>query len=102
MNVYSLEWTKQHNIDFDESIIAAAPYGGPIAVCRDERKALLLSSSSSSAASKGVMDVSLRSSMRIFSSAGKLMSQFSWDYAGLVKDGGLGWTETENLVAVLR
>lgn len=74
-------------LDLDKYIIAGAPFGGPIAMIVDERKVPYSFSSTTA-----------QSSMKIYTSAGKLISSFTWAYAGLV---AIGWTERHDLVCVM-
>merc|ERR1719336_300051 len=72
------------SLNLDKYVICGAPYGGPIAMVRDERKIVELTSSE-------------RNRMRIFTAAGKLLSNWPWEHHGLVK---LGWVGSEELAAV--
>lgn len=78
---------------FDQFHIAGAPFGGPIAMLRDEWKI---------SRQRGGILTESSPKMRILSSSGRLISQFPWTHTGLL---ALGWTdawaETETLVAVL-
>ena len=75
-------------VDLRQQMVACAPYGGPIAMTRDQRKLLLLGSASTVPY------------ITIYSSAGSLMSSFKFDRGG-GKLVALGWSEEEKLVCVV-
>eukprot|EP00002_Diphylleia_rotans_P004919 TRINITY_DN1382_c0_g2_i1.p1 TRINITY_DN1382_c0_g2~~TRINITY_DN1382_c0_g2_i1.p1 ORF type:complete len:828 (-),score=186.60 TRINITY_DN1382_c0_g2_i1:1462-3921(-) len=79
--VYDMLWGK---LDLSKFVIAAAPFGGPIAMVRDERKIL-------------VLEENTQPVMQIFTASGRLLSRFMWTHHGLVK---MGWTDAELLVCV--
>lgn len=70
----------------DNYIVAGAPYGGAIALCRDDTKIISYQPSKSS-----------KPSIDIYSCAGKLLKSIAWD-KGSIK--GLGWSEDEKLLVV--
>ncbi|KAI0840636.1 vacuolar protein sorting-associated protein 16 [Hypoxylon sp. FL0890] len=74
------------DLDLDNYIVAGAPYGGAIAICRDDTKIVSYQPSKSS-----------KPSIDIYSCAGKLLKSINWD-KGSVK--GLGWSEDEKLLVV--
>ncbi|RYP17815.1 hypothetical protein DL765_004299 [Monosporascus sp. GIB2] len=74
------------DLDLDNYIVAGAPYGGAIAIYRDETKIVSYRASQSS-----------KPSIDIYSSAGKLLKSIAWD-KGSIK--GLGWSEDEKLLVV--
>lgn len=74
------------DLDLDNYIVAGAPYGGAIAICRDDTKIVSYQPSKSS-----------KPSIEIYSCAGKLLKSINWD-KGSVK--GLGWSEDEKLLVV--
>jgi len=74
-------------VHLETSFVASAKYGGPIAVVRDDRK---LSKVGVSQTSKPVV--------RIFTSAGRLLSSFNWDEADRLF--AFGWTDDEVLLCV--
>ncbi|KAI3337020.1 vacuolar protein sorting-associated protein [Xylariaceae sp. AK1471] len=74
------------DLDLDNYIVAGAPYGGAVAICRDETRIVSYRPNQSS-----------KPSIDIYSCAGKLLKSFSWD-KGSVK--GLGWSEDEKLLVV--
>ncbi|XP_064643681.1 vacuolar protein sorting-associated protein 16 homolog [Lineus longissimus] len=70
------------DVDLAKFNISAAPYGGPIALVRDDRR-------TASATAKPII--------YIYSSAGRLLSQIRWS-SGRILD--IGWSETEDLLCV--
>eukprot|EP00920_Eleutheroschizon_duboscqi_P031780 GHVT01076551.1.p1 GENE.GHVT01076551.1~~GHVT01076551.1.p1 ORF type:complete len:717 (-),score=212.93 GHVT01076551.1:1118-3268(-) len=70
----------------DTSIVAAAPYGGPIALLRNES---ILQS----------VRKSFRSELETFTAAGRAISSCHWPYNGLVC---MEWTAQEELVCIFR
>ncbi|RYP92214.1 hypothetical protein DL770_001633 [Monosporascus sp. CRB-9-2] len=74
------------DLDLDNYIVAGAPYGGAIAIYRDETKIVSYRASQSS-----------KPSIDIYSCAGKLLKSIAWD-KGSIK--GLGWSEHERLLVV--
>ncbi|KAH3767787.1 vacuolar protein sorting-associated protein 16 [Pelomyxa schiedti] len=77
--VYEMMWK---NVDLEKYVLAASPYGGPIALTRDPKKIV-----------KGVED-----NVSIYTSAGALMHRF---FHGTGKIAGLGWTSKTHLVIIL-
>ncbi|KAI8591791.1 Vps16, N-terminal region-domain-containing protein [Geranomyces variabilis] len=80
---YSMSWK---NMDLSKFRIAAAPFGGPIAMIRDDKQVLMLSNQNT------------KPEMLIYSSAGALISQFQWDKGRIM---GMSWSASEQLVCVL-
>ncbi|KAI2637508.1 vacuolar protein sorting-associated protein [Xylaria nigripes] len=74
------------DLDLDNYIVAGAPYGGAVALCRDETRIISYRPNQSS-----------KPSIDIYSCAGKLLKSIAWD-KGSVK--GLGWSEDERLLVV--
>ncbi|KAK0711397.1 Vps16, N-terminal region-domain-containing protein [Lasiosphaeris hirsuta] len=74
------------DLDLDNYIVAGAPYGGAIALYRDEDKLVAFHPAKTS-----------KPSIDIYSCAGKLIRSIPWD-KGSVK--GLGWSEDEKLLVV--
>ncbi|RYC63410.1 hypothetical protein CHU98_g2808 [Xylaria longipes] len=74
------------DLDLDNYIVAGAPYGGAVAICRDETRIVTYRPNQSA-----------KPSIDIYSCAGKLLKSISWD-KGSVK--GLGWSEDEKLLVV--
>eukprot|EP00698_Gefionella_okellyi_P023700 TRINITY_DN8167_c0_g1_i1.p1 TRINITY_DN8167_c0_g1~~TRINITY_DN8167_c0_g1_i1.p1 ORF type:complete len:850 (-),score=211.21 TRINITY_DN8167_c0_g1_i1:1962-4364(-) len=73
-------------MDLSQYLIAAAPFGGPIALIRDTNQIIDITRSST------------RPQMQVFSSAGLQLSAFAWERGHIVK---LGWSHEESLVVVL-
>ncbi|KAI8634927.1 vacuolar protein sorting-associated protein [Xylariaceae sp. FL1651] len=74
------------DLDLDNYIVAGAPYGGAVAICRDETRVVSYKPNQSS-----------KPSIDIYSCAGKLLKSIAWD-KGSIK--GLGWSEDEKLLVV--
>lgn len=74
------------DLELENYIVAGCSYAGAIALYRDENK--LYSFRGSQAA---------KSSIDLYSSAGKLIRRINWD-KGSIK--GLGWSEDENLIVI--
>lgn len=77
------------HIDLSRNKVACAPFGGPIAVIRDDSKIVQLYAESA-----------LRK-LRIFNSAGVQISETVWKHPGgrLI---GMAWTDDQNLVCVVQ
>ncbi|KAK8937562.1 hypothetical protein KSP40_PGU006318 [Platanthera guangdongensis] len=84
--IYSMQWGR---MDLTRNRVACAPFGGPIAVIRDDSKIVQLFSESA------------RRQLHIFNSAGVLLASCVWDRSGgrLV---GMSWTEDHVLVCVVQ
>ncbi|MBA0549106.1 hypothetical protein Golob_020161, partial [Gossypium lobatum] len=84
--LYPLRWK---NIDLSRNKVACAPFGGPIAVIRDDSKIVQLYSESA-----------LRK-LRIFTSSGVLISDTVWKNPGgrLI---GMSWTEDQTLICIVQ
>ncbi|KAG0042078.1 hypothetical protein BGZ83_000922, partial [Gryganskiella cystojenkinii] len=82
--VYTMLWKQ---VDLSKYMIAAAPFGGPLALVRDDRKVILVQKQQP-----------VKPSIYLYTSSGKLMEPIQWDKGRIV---GMGWTETEHLVCVL-
>lgn len=74
----------QNEINMDNVFIAAAAYGGPIAVIRDRKKFVKVQGSS-------------KPIISIYTSSGKLISSIVWNSGPLVT---MGWSSTEDLICV--
>ncbi|KAK4456206.1 putative vacuolar protein sorting-associated protein 16 [Podospora aff. communis PSN243] len=74
------------DLDLDNFIVAGAPYGGAIALYRNEDKLVAFNPAKTS-----------KPSIDIYSCAGKLIRSINWD-KGPIK--GLGWSEDEKLLIV--
>ncbi|CAG8569116.1 1317_t:CDS:10 [Ambispora gerdemannii] len=75
------------HVDLSKFMIAGAPYGGPIAMIRDDKKVLLLQKQQP-----------VKPTIYLYTSAGKLMEQLQWDKGRIIT---MGWTDTEQLIVVL-
>ncbi|KAK5666866.1 Vacuolar protein sorting-associated protein 16 [Batrachochytrium dendrobatidis] len=76
-------WNK---VDLAKMTVAAAPFGGPIAMMRNDRKMVAVAALSS------------KPVMHIYTSSGKLLTQFQWDKSRIIV---MGWTLKERLVCVM-
>ncbi|KAJ6144956.1 hypothetical protein N7470_008851 [Penicillium chermesinum] len=72
-------------VELENYIVAGAPYGGTIALYRDETKPVRLRDSQS------------RSNIDIYSYSGKLINRIHWEQATIR---GLGWSDKEELLVV--
>eukprot|EP00250_Pteridium_aquilinum_P015791 c22759_g1_i1 orf=358-2910(+) len=84
--VYTMCW---QNVDLSRHKVACAPFGGPIAIIRDDSKIVQLRAESA------------RPRLFIYSASGTLLASILWDRPGgrLVS---LGWTDDEILVCVVQ
>ncbi|KAF9114225.1 hypothetical protein BGX27_011427 [Mortierella sp. AM989] len=82
--IYTMLWEQ---VDLSKFMIAAAPFGGPLALVRDDRKVLLLQKQQP-----------VKPSINLYTSSGDTMGTIQWDKGRIV---GMGWTETEQLLCVL-
>ncbi|KAG0454964.1 hypothetical protein HPP92_024256 [Vanilla planifolia] len=84
--IYSMQWGR---MDLTRHRVACAPFGGPIAVIRDDSKIVQLYAESA------------RRKLHIFNSAGVLLASTVWDRPGgrLV---GMAWTDDLVLVCVVQ
>ncbi|XP_050227188.1 protein VACUOLELESS1 isoform X2 [Mercurialis annua] len=84
--IYQMQWK---TIDLSRYKIACASFGGPIAIIRDDSKIVQLYSESA-----------LRK-LRIFNSAGILISETVWKHPGgrLI---GMSWTEDQTLICIVQ
>ncbi|XP_052253971.1 vacuolar protein sorting-associated protein 16 homolog [Dreissena polymorpha] len=78
VEMYQLDWGDQ--IDLSKFTVAAAQYGGPIALLKDDSNT-----------------PNVRPMLTVFTSAGKILSQLRWN-SGKIKK--LGWSYTEELLCV--
>ncbi|KAG6364965.1 hypothetical protein INS49_006570 [Diaporthe citri] len=76
------------DLDLDNFFVAGAPYGGAVALYRDDTKILAYRTGKSS-----------KPSIDIYSCAGKLIKSIPWEH-GSIK--GLGWSEDEKLLVVTK
>ncbi|CAH3134221.1 unnamed protein product [Porites lobata] len=84
VELYSMEW--QDAVDLSRFIVSAAPFGGPIALIRDDKH---FAQVQGSAINKPII--------HIFSSAGKELATVKWDGGPIVQ---MGWSVTEDLLCV--
>ncbi|XP_053409060.1 vacuolar protein sorting-associated protein 16 homolog [Mercenaria mercenaria] len=82
LELYSLEWGDQ--IDLSKFIVAAAPYGGPVALLRDD-------------SNNPNISASVKPIIHVFTSSGRPIAQLRWT-SGRIKK--LGWSTTEDLLCV--
>eukprot|EP00258_Populus_trichocarpa_P004599 XP_002306748.2 protein VACUOLELESS1 [Populus trichocarpa] len=84
--LYPMRWK---HIDLSRNKVACAPFGGPIAIIRDDSKIVQLYAESA-----------LRK-LRIFNSAGILLSETVWKHPGgrLI---GMSWTEDQTLICIVQ
>ncbi|KAJ0053471.1 hypothetical protein Pint_01395 [Pistacia integerrima] len=84
--LYQMRWK---HIDLSRNKVACAPFGGPIAVIRDDSKIVQLYAESA-----------LRK-LRIFNSAGLLISETVWKHPGgrLI---GMSWSEDQTLICIVQ
>ncbi|GIY07057.1 vacuolar protein sorting-associated protein 16 homolog [Caerostris extrusa] len=83
IELYSMQWEDQVNLS--DFIIAAAPFGGPIALSQDRKKL------------QKVQFVN-KSNIHIFSASGQAISTIKWNSGPLVQ---MGWSSSEDLICVL-
>ncbi|KAJ5881044.1 uncharacterized protein N7473_012097 [Penicillium subrubescens] len=74
------------DVELENYIVAGAPYGGAIALYRDESKPFQLRDSQAS-----------RSGIDIYSCSGKQINRINWEQATIR---GLGWSDKEELLVV--
>ncbi|OJJ37415.1 hypothetical protein ASPWEDRAFT_108260 [Aspergillus wentii DTO 134E9] len=74
------------DVELENYIIAGAPYGGAIALHRDESRMQRFRDSHTT-----------KSSIDIYSNSGKLINRINWEY-GTIR--GLGWSDKEELLVV--
>ncbi|KAI8900653.1 Vps16, N-terminal region-domain-containing protein [Globomyces pollinis-pini] len=80
--LYQMNWGE---MDLKKYLCAAAPFGGPIALIRNDKRIVALQHSS-------------KPMMHIYTSAGVLLNQFQWDRPPIV---AMGWIKRERLACVL-
>ncbi|XP_073236792.1 vacuolar protein sorting-associated protein 16 homolog isoform X2 [Porites lutea] len=84
VELYSMEW--QDVVDLSRFIVSAAPFGGPMALIRDDKHFARVQGS---AINKPII--------HIFSSAGRELATVKWDGGPIVQ---MGWSITEDLLCV--
>nr|XP_015927027.1 vacuolar protein sorting-associated protein 16 homolog [Parasteatoda tepidariorum] len=83
VELYSMQWADQVNLS--DFIVAAAPFGGPIALTQDRKKF------------QKVQTIN-KSYIYIYSASGQPISTIKWNSGPLVY---MGWSSSEDLVCVL-
>ncbi|KAI8351246.1 Vps16, N-terminal region-domain-containing protein [Mortierella sp. GBAus27b] len=81
--IYVMLWDQINLLEYN---LAAAPFGGPLALVRDDRKVLLLQKQQS-----------VKPSIYLYTSSGKLLETIQWEKGRIV---GMGWTDNEQLLCV--
>ncbi|KAJ5629858.1 hypothetical protein N7528_003515 [Penicillium herquei] len=76
----------EDDVELENYIVAGAPYGGAIALYRDESKPIRLRDTQGS-----------RSSVDVYSCSGKLINRINWEQATIR---GIGWSDKEELLLV--
>ncbi|ORY47768.1 hypothetical protein BCR33DRAFT_677973 [Rhizoclosmatium globosum] len=84
VEVYSLLW---RDIELSKHLVAAAPLGGPVALVRADPRALSVQAA-----------VAAKPILRVFSAAGKLVSESQCEKGNIV---AMAWNSCEQLVCVL-
>lgn len=74
------------DIELENYIVAGAPYGGALALYRDESKPFLYRDAQTA-----------KSSIDIYSCSGNLINRINWEH-GVIR--GLGWSDKEELLVV--
>ncbi|XP_062009057.1 protein VACUOLELESS1 [Rosa rugosa] len=84
--VYRMTWS---HVDLSRNKVACAPFGGPIAVIRDDSKIVQLRGESA------------QRKLRIFNSSGLLLGETIWKHPGgrLI---GMAWTDDQTLVCLVQ
>eukprot|EP00823_Brevimastigomonas_motovehiculus_P004940 TRINITY_DN3388_c0_g1_i1.p1 TRINITY_DN3388_c0_g1~~TRINITY_DN3388_c0_g1_i1.p1 ORF type:complete len:857 (+),score=223.08 TRINITY_DN3388_c0_g1_i1:107-2677(+) len=77
-----MKWAKD---ELEKSIVVGAPFGGPVAMVKDMTK---------------VKSSLVRNALKIFTSAGKQITELSWEKSPDIV--GMGWTDAENIVIVCK
>lgn len=80
--IYSMEWHQE--IKLENFIISSAPYGGPIALRRDDRKLVKVHGSGQPVIS-------------IFSGSGRSITSFKWVQKPIIH---MGWSNDEKLICI--
>lgn len=84
IELYSMAW--QDAVDLSKFIVSAAPFGGPIALIRDDKHFVRVQGSTIN-----------KPIIHIFSSAGKELASVKWDGGSIVQ---MGWSVSEDLLCV--
>ncbi|GIL65103.1 hypothetical protein Vafri_18928 [Volvox africanus] len=89
--LYDMSWGD--DFELEDKRLTCAPFGGPIAAIRDERRTVLVTHGSSAVAAGG----GLKPLLRTFTSAGESLGACLWEGGRLV---AWGWTEEQQLAIV--
>jgi hypothetical protein len=81
-HLYDMDW--QDKLNLSNNIVCGAPYAGPIAVIKDDRKALASGRE--------------QCSLAIYTSSGNKIAETDWNHK---KIAGLGWSDREELAVIL-
>ncbi|GAX81388.1 hypothetical protein CEUSTIGMA_g8819.t1 [Chlamydomonas eustigma] len=81
--LYDMMW---EDTDLDSKRVCCSPFGGPIAVVRDERQMVVITSGGS-----------VRPIIRTFAASGRLLGSHVWDKGRII---GWGWSASLDLVVV--
>uniref|UniRef100_A0A336MYR0 Vacuolar protein sorting-associated protein 16 homolog n=1 Tax=Culicoides sonorensis TaxID=179676 RepID=A0A336MYR0_CULSO len=81
VELYQVDWP---GVDLRQMFVAAAPYGGPIAVVRDWKQFVKVATSG-------------KPVLKIFTCSGNLLSTINWNSGNFLT---MGWTDTEELLCV--
>ncbi|XP_076437329.1 vacuolar protein sorting-associated protein 16 homolog [Babylonia areolata] len=80
--IYSMEWAGL--VDLSKFTVAAASYGGPIALLKDENKL-------------NRVQTTMKPVISVYNAAGRMLSQMRWSSGRIVR---MGWTIVEDLLFV--
>ncbi|XP_065832323.1 vacuolar protein sorting-associated protein 16 homolog [Oscarella lobularis] len=83
--LFTMEWG-ENDIDLARFIVAGAPFDGPIALVRDDKKIVRVKSGT------------LKPLIYIFTASGRIILTIKWDGGSVVQ---LGWSHTEELIIVV-
>ncbi|GLC37683.1 hypothetical protein PLESTM_000635700 [Pleodorina starrii] len=89
--LYDMSWG---DFELEDKRLAFAPFGGPIAAIRDERRIVLVTHGSSAASTSAP---GLKPVLRTFTSAGGVLGAAVWEGGRLVE---WGWSEEQHLLTV--
>lgn len=78
------------DMELGKFMVAAAPFGGPIAMIRDSKKLLRMDATTGDAKSR----------ITVYSASGQFLSHIQWNATNKGSLVYMGWTDTENLYCV--
>ncbi|KAJ3259192.1 hypothetical protein HK103_002839 [Boothiomyces macroporosus] len=81
--IYTMNWG---NIDLSKYLVAASPFGGPIALIRNDKRLVAINGQN------------IKQMLQIYTSSGRLLHQFQWDKGSIV---AMGWAKNEQLICAL-